>query len=274
MKLFPWTMQKPLRMIWRVEKNGQASHLVGTAHFFPYSFRRPLKRLVRNVSTVMFEGPLDEASFGRIGEHGRHDGNNQAFLDLLTPEAITAIDCILRERDGRGRTGDTWLLSLDEKGPVYFESFISGLRPWTAFFAIWRAYLDWQHSVDMEAYRIARAAGKKICFLETLEEQLSVLDSIPLDRLARQLNDVANWPDYKKKYVKMYLDGDLDKIMDLTGRFAARGSALAARDRVLFERSQPVFACGDALAFVGFPHIPGVTKLFRDAGYSVTQVSS
>ncbi len=261
-------------MVWRVEKNGRLSHFVGTAHFFPYSLCSPLKRLVRDVSTVMFEGPLDEASFEKIAEHGRHGGNNQAFLDLLTSETIAAIDCILRERDGRGRTGDTWLLSLHENRPIYFDSFTRGVRPWAAFFAIWRTYLDWNHSVDMEAYRIARAAGKKLCFLETLEEQLAVLDKIPLDRLARQLNDVANWPDYKKNYVKMYLDGDLDNIMELTARFAARGPALAARDRILFERMRQVFDCEDALAFVGFPHVPGVTKLFRDAGYAVMQVSS
>jgi uncharacterized protein YbaP (TraB family) len=28
-----WPHEKALRMLWRVEKDGRASHLIGTAHF-------------------------------------------------------------------------------------------------------------------------------------------------------------------------------------------------------------------------------------------------
>ena len=60
--------EKPLRMVWRVEKDGRRSYLVGTAHFFPYSFVGSLTRLLQKVGTVMFEGPLDEESTARIAE--------------------------------------------------------------------------------------------------------------------------------------------------------------------------------------------------------------
>jgi len=43
---WPWT-ERPLRMVWRVERGSRRSHIVGTAHFFPYSFARPLSRLIR-----------------------------------------------------------------------------------------------------------------------------------------------------------------------------------------------------------------------------------
>jgi hypothetical protein len=259
-------------MVWRVENNERLSHIIGTAHFFPHSFRRPLTRLIRGVAAVMFEGPLDDASFARIAEHGRQGDHVQTFVDALTPETITRINEILRNRVG-GQTGDTWLLSLADKEPVYFELFTHGIRPWAAFFAIWRTYLDWKHSVDMEAYRIARTLGKQIHFLETLEEQLAVLDNIPLDRLARQLNDVANWDSYKKEYVQTYFSGNLEKMMSLTARFAARNPAvLGPRDRILFDRMVSIIERQDTLAFIGFPHVPGVTKLFRENGYTVTQV--
>ncbi|MCK4985286.1 MAG: TraB/GumN family protein, partial [Desulfobacterales bacterium] len=52
--------QKKLKMIWEVQKNGKISHLVGTAHFFPYSFRNSLQRCLENSRVVMFEGPLDD----------------------------------------------------------------------------------------------------------------------------------------------------------------------------------------------------------------------
>jgi uncharacterized protein YbaP (TraB family) len=272
MRLLFWSKEKPLRMVWRLEKNGRTSHLVGTAHFFPYSFRRTLTRLIRNSTAVMFEGPLDDASFERIAEYGGQGDNIPTFLDALTPEAIAAIDRILCNRVN-SHSSDPWLFPMAVKNPVYLEAVTRGVRPWAAFFSIWRTYLDWKYSVDLEADRIASTLGRQIHFLETLDEQLAVLDNIPLDRIARQLNDVKNWSTYKKDYVKTYLSGDLEKMMALTARFATRTPAtLGARDRILFDRMLRAVEHQNTLAFIGFPHVPGVTTLFRDSGYAVTQV--
>ncbi|MFZ5821130.1 MAG: TraB/GumN family protein [Chloroflexota bacterium] len=273
MNLIPWLNEKPLRMAWRVEKDGRASHLVGTAHFFPHSFRRSLTRLIQEVTTVMFEGPLDEDSSARVAEYGRQGQGVPTFVEALTPEAIQAIDRLLRDRlDGQG---DAWLLSLVERKPIYFESFTQDIRPWAAFFSIWQTYLGWKYSVDLEGYQIARKLGKQVFFLETLDEQLAVLDNIPLARIAGQLNDVENWGVYKTDYVQTFLDGDLDKMVNLTARFATRGPVVVgARDRILFERMKPVIEREAALAFVGFPHVPGVSQLLREDGYTVTQVTA
>lgn len=266
-----WPHEKPLRMLWRVEKDGLASHLIGTAHFFPYSFRRALTDLIRPATVVLFEGPLDEASSAHIAEYGRQGQDVPAFVEALSPETIREIDRLLRERLD-GQTDASWLLSLVDRKPTYFESFTRGVRPWAAFFSIWQTYLGWEYSVDLEGYRIACKLGKQVQFLETLEEQLAVLDNIPAERIARQLNDVENWESYKNEYVKTFLNGDLEKMVALSAQFATRGPAvIGARDRILFERMLPVIAREPALAFVGFPHIPGVTELLRSAGYTVTQ---
>jgi len=57
---FPWLREKKLRMVWQLEKAGQVSFLVGTAHFSPYRFERALTLLLQRVDTVFFEGPLDD----------------------------------------------------------------------------------------------------------------------------------------------------------------------------------------------------------------------
>lgn len=273
MNLFSRLIEKPLRMVWRVEKGGRASHVVGTAHFFPYSFRRPLTRLMQGVATVMFEGPLDEASSERIAAYGRQGEGIPTFVDSVTPEAIQTIDHLLRERlDGQG---DAWLFALMERRPTYFEAFTHGVRPWAAFFSIWQTYLGWKYSVDLEGYQLACKFGKQVLFLETLEEQLAVLDNIPLDRLARQMNDVENWGVYRTDYVRTFLEGDLDKMVELTARFVTRGPVVVgARDRILFERMKPIMEREATLAFIGFPHVPGVSQLLRNDGYTVTQVTA
>lgn len=264
--------EKPLRMVWRVERAPHLAHLVGTAHFFPYSFARAFARLMRAVNIVLFEGPLDEASSARIAEYGRQGTGVPTFVEMVTPEAVNEIERLLRARLDH-QNGDAWLLSLVARRPVYFEQFTRGVRPWAAFFSIWQTYLGWQYSMDWEGYRVARQLGKRIHFLETLEEQLAVLDSIPLERIARQLNDVKNWESYKNEYVKIFLAGDLDGMLTLTARFVTRGPVVVgARDKILFERMMPFIEREPTLAFIGFPHIPGVTHLFREAGYTVTQV--
>jgi len=261
-------------MLWRVEKDGRASHLVGTAHFFPYSFRRALTRLMRDVDTVLFEGPLDEASSERIAAHGRDCNEMPAFVENLRPEAIREIDRLLREQ-ANGQGNEAWLLSLVEREPVYFEAFTRGMRPYAAFFSIWQTCLGWKYSVDMEGYQAARKLGKNIQALETLEEQLEVLDNISTERITRMLNDVETWSEYNRVYVRYFLKGELDKLMNLTSRFATRGPrVIGARDHIQFERMKPVFEREDVLAFIGFPHVPGVAALFRDEGYTVTQTSA
>lgn len=265
---WPWT-ERPLRMVWRIERGPRRSHIVGTAHFFPHSFVRPLSRLIRPVDVVLTEGPLDEASSERIAAAGRTGTNDLAAQ--LPPATIRAIEKILRER--ADHNGKAWLIP--PSAPVYFEAYTTGVQPWAAFFSIWGAYLNWRHSVDAEGYRIARKLGKEIRALETLAEQLAVLEGIPIERIVRQLNDVANWDAYRREYVDFYLAGDLEGIIGQSARFVTRGPVVVGeRDLRMFEALRPVFDVQDATAFVGFPHIPGVTRLFSKAGYAVTQVTA
>ncbi len=268
MMRWPWA-ERPLRMVWRVARDGRCSHLVGTAHFFPYSFRRPLTRLIRPVSVVLTEGPLDAASSERIAAYGRSGTND--LTSRLSQGAIWRIEKALRRR--ADQRGETWLIP--PSNPIYFETYTSGVRPWAAFFSIWAACLDWPHSMDAEGYDIATRQRKRVIAMESLEEQLAVLDAIPVERIVRQLDDAAGWDDYARDYVRLFMDGDLDGIIALTSRFVTRGPVvIGVRDQRMFEVMRPVFDAGDAVAFVGFPHVPGVTHLFREAGYTVEQVTA
>jgi hypothetical protein len=256
-------------MVWRVERGARRLHLVGTAHFFPYSFARALRRLIRPVRIVLTEGPLDEVSSERIAEYGRTGANNLA--EQLAPQAIRRIEQRLRDHLDHG--GSAWLIP--PSGPVFFEAYTAGVRPWAAFFSIWGASLGWRYSMDAEGYQVACRLGKQIGCLETLDEQLAVLDSIPVERIVRQLNDVENWDAYLRDYVRLFLVGDIDGLVATTSRFVTRGpTVVGERDERMFHALQPILAAEDAVAFVGFPHIPGITQLFREAGCAVTQVTA
>lgn len=265
----PWA-ERPLRMVWRVERGGRCSHLVGTAHFFPYSYARAFERLLRPVHTVLFEGPLDEASSEAIAAYGRTGSNDLA--ERVQPDTIRRIDALLRDRlDHRG---ESWMLTT-LVGRLYFDEFTANVRPWAAFFSIWSTYLGWRYAMDAEGYQVARKLGKQIGCLETLEEQLAVLDSIPVNRIARQLDDVANWDAYRREYVRLFLAGDLPGLIALTSGFVTRGPAVVGqRDHRMFEAMRPICEREEAVVFIGFPHVPGVTRLFEAAGWTTTQVTA
>ena len=83
--------QKALKTVWRIEKNGRRSFLVGTAHFFPYSFRASSTKLLKQVAKVLFEGPLDEVSMSQVRDSGLQADSSESILDELDKDTVAKI---------------------------------------------------------------------------------------------------------------------------------------------------------------------------------------
>lgn len=265
--------QRPLRMTWTVKRGSRPTNLLfGTAHFFPYSFQHFIHRQLRSMHKVWFEGPLDDGSMGRIADFGRTGDEGLNLVDLLDPQAARRIDRRLcRQLDPTGEIEIIHLLNPNSP-PDLLRSLTDGQRPWMVFFSLWSACLGWEYSVDMEGFRAARRLGLPIGYLESLDEQLQVLESIPLERIVNQLNDVDGWEALQHHYVGHFLKGDLDSLLGLYGRFPTRTPEIVnERDRRLFERMLPDFERGGTAAFVGVPHVPGVSTLLVEAGFRVEQ---
>jgi hypothetical protein len=144
-----------------------------------------------------------------------------------------------------------------------------------AFFTIWSAFLNWKHSMDMEAFHIAQKLKKKIGYLETIEDQLAALDEIPFERIVNYLNHIEHWRVHKEVFMKAFLEGDLQKFFSMTGEFPTRcESIITKRDPIFFKRMKTFFDEGKTAAFVGVAHIPGIRKLFLDEDYRVIQEES
>lgn len=270
--LFRRSKEKELKMIWEVEKDGAMSHLIGTAHFFPHSFKTSLTRCLENARIAMFEGPLDADNMARVVNSGLDSGSDYHLFDELDRKTI---DKITRELAPSCRGRDTFMvLNLRKfrvENPLY--DMVKGMKPWLAFFTIWSNFLKkngWKHSVDLEAYTIAKELGKKIEFLESIEDQIDVLESLTRERIVTFLNRVDQWHDLARGYADCYLAGDLIKLKTQGLRFPSRHpSVIHHRDRIFFENMQEHFSAGDAVAFVGAPHVRGVSKLLREAGFRI-----
>lgn len=259
-------------MIWQVEKNHKRSYLVGTAHFFPYSFKTSLKRCLENAATVLFEGPLDQNSMAKVVNCGFNDQSSyHIFNDLDQP----SIDRITRELAPQCRGRNTFfvlnLRKFSIENPLY--EMVKGMEPWLAFFTIWSNYLKkngWKYSVDLEGYTLAKGLGKKIVYLETIEEQINVLENLAHDRIIDFLKRVDQWQELAQGYVACYLAGDLEQIKSKGLRFPSRHhSVIDHRDKIFCTRMLEYLKAGDAVAFVGAPHVRGVCDLLRADGFQI-----
>ena len=271
--LFRRSDQKDLKMIWQVEKNRKKSYLVGTAHFSPYSFKASLHRCLQTANTVLFEGPLDQDNMARVVNCGYDPQSSYHIFDELDRKTI---DKITHEITPKCRDKDTFLIfnlcKFSMENPIY--EMVKGMKPWLAFFTIWSNYLQkngWRYSVDLEGYTIAEQLAKKIVFLETIEEQINVLENIPRDRIIDFLKQVDRWPKLAREYAASYLAGDLETLKSKGLRFPSRHpSVLERRDQIFFDRLAQYLRQGGAVAFVGAPHVSGMNKLLHQDGYKIT----
>jgi hypothetical protein len=270
--LFRRLKQKPLKMIWEVQKNGRTSHLIGTAHFFPYSFRDSLQRCLENARVVMFEGPLDEDNMARVRQAGTDPDNSYHIFDELDNKTIAGLtDALVPVCRARRSSYLVTFFKFDVEDIVY--EMVQGMQPWLAFFTLWSEYLrriGWKYSVDLEGYQIARQLGKRIVFLETIEEQIKVLQNISHDNILFFLSQVDHWKDFAREYIECYLDGDLEKLKFTRVRFPSRHySVINERDKIFYERMSSELEQGQVVAFVGAPHLKGMNRLLIEDGYQV-----
>jgi len=270
--------EKPLRMVWRLEKDGKTSAIVGASHFFPYSYRKTYTSLMRDAKSVLFEGPLDKESMEAIARYGMEGHDTPSVLKELDPEVARKINRRLAKAVEQPGATSTGLAMIRQSNSSFLDVYADEVRPWMALFATWSAYLrtkGWRNSMDMEAYAVATRLRKNVCFMETIDEQLSALDGIPFERIVAFLNAFDQWDTYSERFLKLYLEGRYDEMVSTTMMFPTRcESILDDRDPVFFERMKPFIDQGNAVVFVGTTHVRGLAPMFQDEGYLISQVKS
>jgi len=255
MNLSPW-QEKRLRTVWRVEKNGRVSFLVGTAHFSPISFRKTLTRLAQGSETVLFEGPLDRESMAEVARYGSRGENTPSVYDTLDPAVIREINRQLADPSGRAALAGSFLDLINVKTSGFLEQHARGVRPWMAFFTTWSAFLNWKHSMDVEAFHISQKLGKEIGYLETIKDQIEALDGIPFDKIVIYFNNFQQWSAHKERFTKVFLEGNVQNYLSVTGEFPTRcESIIEKRDPIFFRGIKASFEKRQTTAFVGVGHM-------------------
>ena len=144
--------------------------------------------------------------------------------------------------------------------------------------------------LDQMLAETALADGKNVDGLETIEEQLSAMASLPLDFHVRGLVETLSLgpllEDVMATMTDLYVAGDTGLIMpmirqaapeamrdDAEGYAAFEERIVLARNRTMAERALPFLEEGGAFIAVGALHLPGeagLVELLRAKGYTVT----
>jgi uncharacterized protein YbaP (TraB family) len=269
--------EKELKMIWEISRDGKISVLVGTAHFFPYSFRRSITEYIGKVDTVLIEGPLDEDAMAKVAKAGRQDEMDQSLRSFIDHETEGKL---IAELSAPFKCRSTFFRYyghvMENEARDSLDEMFNELKPWLAFFSIWYQYLrmrGWAYSMDKDAYHEARELNKHVHYLEEIDEQINALEHIPVERIVNFLSNVSKWKDYMKRYVRIFLRGDLEKLMANAEVFPTRCEAVIEnRDIILYERMKPYIDEGNCMICVGITHIMGIKSMLRKDGWSIKQL--
>lgn len=264
--------RRPFAMLWEVEKNGRTSWVGGSAHFFCHSFEPSFRRLFRKVDTVLFEGPLDEGFMAEVDRAGRTPlPGATPILELLDEADIRRLERVVYGPQGALARS----FGLEHKSRVDVRHLLATARPWCAFFSLWTAFLErqgWRDSVDMEAWRVAHDMGKSVVGMESLEEQLDSLGSLPPERVVRFFRACKGWKALSRRNMRAYLAGDLEGMMGSSAEFPTRTEyVISRRDQRFRERMRPYLEEGRCAVFVGSAHMVNLTHMLAEDGFSVRQ---
>lgn len=273
-------------LLWRVEKPGVApSHLFGTIHITDERVTRlppPVRAALEAAGSVAVESveALDKAAMQE---------NLQNYQPLMFFQDGRSLAQHL-SADRRAALAET-LKSLGGK----IEA-LGAAKPWVVATTLAAPACETARQaelpvVDKIVAEEAQKSGTPLISLESVKEQLSAFDAIPLDLQAEYLiASVRLFPRLEDLFATMtelYVERRIASIEALsrilseevgisdTGYAAFNDSLVERRNAVILARAVPLIDKGNAFIAVGALHLidhTGLVALLRDEGYTVTRV--
>ncbi|MCP8895971.1 TraB/GumN family protein [Shinella daejeonensis] len=281
-------------IFWKIEKDGvEPSWLLGTMHVTDprvVAMPEPARAAFAAAGTVIIESDeiADEKKAG-AAILARPDLTMFAaggrITDLIDARETEVLSEGLRKRG-------IPLSAVVRMKPWMIMSFVALPACETARKAKGIAFLDQRLARD------ALAEGKTLQGLETLVEQISALDSLPMEPQVQgliqtlKLGDALQ--DVTETMIQLYLAGETGTIMPMMraatpetadGAEATGDDAeayadfeqriIVDRNHLMAERAAPMLARGNAFMAVGALHLPGeegVVELLRRQGFTLSRV--
>ncbi len=260
-------------LLWRIEGGGaKPSYLFGTIHSDDPRVNRlpsPVKRALDGSDSFTMEVLLDEKVLLEL-----------MVLSMLPPEQ-SLID--LLDDDLYKKT----IEAMAKHG--YPEAAVERLKPWVVLTTLSTPQPRGGEILDLVLFTRADSLGKRVYGLESVEEQVSVLDQLSMeDQIAALKDTLAHLDKLESVFSDLYeayLARDLDRLVALSDEHMYMGDSdlsdalmeqlVDERNRRMVKRMRPRLQEGGAFVAVGALHLPGeqgIIQLLRNQGLKVTAV--
>ena len=273
-------------LLWKVSRVGIApSHLFGTIHLSDErvtSLSPAIRAALDAAETVALEvAEINPQAFGaamnRLGRLLVFD-DGRTLGGLLQPEERTVAGEALQKAGFPSAAHDK-------------------LKPW--FVTLMLALSDCERAramagkqaLDLQIGAAARKRGVPVVGLETIDDQLAAMASIPeadqLNMLKATLKSYSRNADLIETMLQRYLAREMSKLfplqaemiraagLDPAGFKSFQHALLTVRNPRMRDAALPILARGHAFIAVGALHLigdDGLVALLRDAGYDVVPV--
>lgn len=164
----------------------------------------------------------------------------------------------------------------------------NSLKPWAVVMILSAPKAETGDFLDKVLYDNALRQNKKVSGLETITEQLGVMEGLSAGDqkllLADTLGMSGQMPKIIEEMIQVYLSRDLTALMRLNQTYGVNDKALEARimQRMVYERNlrmvkrmEAHLEAGHAFIAVGALHLPGdqgIIQLLKNKSYTVTPV--
>lgn len=260
--------QPPLAnsLLWKVtDSAGRISHVFGTIHLqdsVVFRQRDTILTLVRSATSYASEMHLDSAL--AMMQPSILFLKKQSLYDLLDSSDVLKVCSVLNDRlPGMGamctrlKPGAIGILialgSMENTAPVAIDQFL---------------------------WNLAKEHNPLLVGLETLAEQVAILDDMTAPMLVEHLNDLPYEDSLAKIMPKLYAHEDLSALSslsyDTTSAYSGMLEKLNDQRNVrMVDRMQAMLRSGNAFIAVGALHLTGpmsILRLLKDRGYLVEPV--
>ncbi|MGK9284330.1 TraB/GumN family protein [Sinorhizobium meliloti] len=274
-------------LLWKIEGHGQApSFLLGTMH-------------VTDPRVLAMPGGATEA-FARaetvIVESDEIVDQNRATAAIMMQPELTMFTGDKTINDFL-KPEDRALLESGLKARGIPLPLVTKMKPWmiASFVALPACEFSRKAAgasfLDKKLAEDALREGKTLKGLETLVEQLSAMDSLPVEMHLKALIETLalgkTIDDVMTTTTDLYLSGETGTIMPMIKLASAGISSddagyaefeqriIIDRNRIMADRAAPLLKGGGVFMAVGALHLPGkegLVELLRQQGFTVTQV--
>jgi hypothetical protein len=259
--------------MWSVKDKGADLTILGSIHLLPpdLKWRTPaIEEALKRAEIVVFEAPVD-AGMGESAAVMNNLGtikDGKTLKDLLPPALW-------------GRLEDVaWTVKFPAVNLQKFEPWMAAVTLEVMHY-INKGFSIWA-GVDVNLETDAEKAGKKLAYLETVEEQLGFLARLPrrvgIKMLEQTITTIETKPDLVIELVNAWAKGDPQALWAVASDSMetlpeVENALLVTRNKNWIPKIEAMAKTGKPhLIVVGAAHLAGpdsVIKMLRDKGWKI-----